>query len=131
MRTEMKTKKLVPRSFSGVGGFTLVESLIAVAIFAILAGAIYQTSTLLIKNIGRYRENVVISSLAKQYLEIAKLGNITTAPTPKIETINGVNYQISYFVTNLGTGYNQIKVSVKNQTTNKTYDFVTNLFKQN
>ena len=112
-------------------GFTLVESLIAVAIFAILALAIYQTSTLLIKNIGHYRENVVISSLAKQYLEIAKLGNFTATPAPKTETINGVNYQISYFVTNLGTNYNRIKVSVKNQTTNKTYDFVTNLFNQN
>ncbi len=112
-------------------GFTLVESLIAVAIFAILVGAIYQVSTLLIKNIGLYRENVVISGLAKQYLEITKLGNITVAPTLKTETINGVNYQISYFITNLGTNYNQIKVSVKNQTTNRTYDFVTNLFKQN
>jgi prepilin-type N-terminal cleavage/methylation domain-containing protein len=93
-------------------GFTLVESLIATAIFALLAGVIYQTSALLIRTVGVYRENVTISSLANEYMEIVHnlpyssvgtLNGVPTGPLPDspnsaTTTVNGTSYQIYYAV---------------------------------
>ncbi len=137
-------------------GFTLVENLIAVAIFVLLAGAIYQTSTLLIKSVSSYRENTTISSLASQYMEIvhnlpySKVGTLSgnphgdlpDMPNATSTVINGANYKIYYVVNYIddsadGTAktgndfasndYKQVKLYVENVTTAKKYSFVTNI----
>lgn len=134
--------------------FTLVENIIAVAIFALLAGVIYQTTTLLVKNIGVYRENTTISSLASEYMEIVhnlpygKVGTISGNPTgdlpsktsPATTTQNGTEYKIYYVVAYIdnpadgvaGTDfaandYKQVKLYVENTSSQKEYYFVTNI----
>ena len=133
-----------------------MESLIAIAIFVLLAGVIYQTSALLIKSIGVYRENTAISSLASQYMEIVHNlpygsvgtmsgnphGTLPDLPNAPVITINDTNYQIYYVVNFIddpadGTAlagtdfasndYKQVKLYIKNATTNKTYSFLTNI----
>lgn len=93
-------------------GFTLVENVVAVAVFALLAGAIYQTSALLIRSVASYRENTTISSLASQYMEIvhnlpySDVGVIQGNPSGTLPSeisasetnINGTNYKIYYAV---------------------------------
>jgi len=136
-------------------GFSLVESLIAIAIFVLLAGVIYQTSASLIKGISIYRENTAISSLANQYMEIvhnlpySKVGTLSGNPhgelpdlpnAPQI-IINNTSYQIYYVVNYIddpaddtaGNGdfasndYKQVKLYVKNVGTDKMYSFLTNI----
>ena len=137
-------------------GFSLVESLVAVAIFTILSGVIYQTSALLIKSIGIYRENTAISSLASQYMEIVHNlpyssvgtmsgnphGTLPDQPNVTTVTIDGAAYQIYYVVNYLddpsdGTAfagtdfasndYKQVKLYIKNVSSDKTYNFLTNI----
>lgn len=137
-------------------GFSLVESLVAVAIFALLAGVVYQTSALLTKGVGTYREDVVITSLADQYMEIVHNlpysaigtlsgnphGNLPDLPNTPTTTVNGITYQIYYVVNYIddpadGTAlagtdfaandYKQVKLYVKNLASGKTYSFVTNI----
>ncbi len=138
------------------GGFTLVESLIATAIFVLLANVIYQTSALLIKSVGTYRENATISSLASQYMEIVHNlpysgvgtlngnphGTLPDQPSTTTVNINGANYQIYYVVNYIdnpadGTAlagtdfasndYKQVKLYLKNISTDKIYSFLTNI----
>lgn len=137
-------------------GFSLVESIIAIAIFVLLANVIYQTSALLIKSVGTYRENATISSLASQYMEIVHNlpyssvgtvngnphGTLPDQPSTTTVNINGLDYQIYYVVNYIdnpadGTAlagtdfapndYKQVKLYVKNIKTEKTYSFLTNI----
>jgi prepilin-type N-terminal cleavage/methylation domain-containing protein len=118
------------------GGFTLVESIVAVAIFALLAGVIYQTSALLVRSIGAYRENTAVASLANEYMEIvhnlpySDLSNLSD----DVETsVNGNNYKIHYTVkdTNTDYEYKQVKLYIENLSTNKIYTFSTNITPKN
>ncbi|MFA7252818.1 MAG: prepilin-type N-terminal cleavage/methylation domain-containing protein [Candidatus Paceibacterota bacterium] len=137
-------------------GFSLIESIIAIAIFALLSGVIYQTSALLTKGIGAYRESIAVSSLASQYMEIihnlpySSIGTVSGNPHGTLPdelsnattTINGSIYQIYYVVNYIdnpadGTAlagtdfasndYKQIKFYVKNLNTEKIYNFLTNI----
>ena len=137
-------------------GFSLVESLVAVAIFIMMASVVYQTSTLLIKGVGTYREDTTISSLAGQYMEIARNlpysaigtlngnphGELPDLPNPRQTTINNTAYQIYYVVNYIddpsdGTAlagtdfaandYKQIKLYIKNINSAKIYSFLTNI----
>jgi len=136
-------------------GFSLVESLASVAIFLIMVSVVYQTSTLIIKQTRSYRENTALSALADQYMEIARNlpyskigtfygnphGNLPDFANYATTTVNGTLYDIYYEVTYiddpadgtalLGTDfasndYKQIKLSIKNTSTNITYNFLSN-----
>ena len=144
------------RKKNNISGFSMIESLVSIAIFAILSAAIYQTSALLIKGIGIYRENTTISSLASQYMEIVHNlpysavgtlsgnphGNLPDEPNAPLININGVDYQIYYVVNYIdnpadGTAlagtdfasndYKQVKLYVRNAGSGKTYSFLTNI----
>lgn len=137
-------------------GFTLVESLICIAIFVILIGAVYGTITIILKQAKINLENTTLSYLASQNLEIArnlpysKIGTLSGNPhgdlpdlvNPKYTTIESGNYQLYYEITYvddsadgtilLGTDpapndYKQVKLYIKNTLTNKITSFVTNI----
>jgi len=137
-------------------GFSLVESIVAIAIFVLLSGIIYQTSALLTKGVGSYRESVTISNLASQYMEIVHNlpyssvgtvkgnphGTLPDKPSNATTTVNNSDYQIYYVVNYIdnpadGTAeagtdfaandYKQVKLYVKNLATEKTYTFSTNI----
>lgn len=155
-----KNEKIVRRICHLRQGFSLVESLVAIAIFVMLAGVIYQTSALLIKGIGTYRENTAISSLADQYMEIVHNlpysavgtlsgnphGSLPDLPNAPQVTVNDVIYQIYYVVNYIddpadGTAeagtdpapndYKQVKLYIKNSSTSQTYSFATNITPKN
>jgi len=135
-------------------GFSLVESLVAIAIFAMLALVVYQAIFLVYKDAIANWENVTISSLARQYLEnarnipYAQVGTIQGNPhgslpdfaNPSTVVVSNTNYQIYFEVTFiddpadgtivLGTDfapndYKQVKLFVKNTTTNQITNFTT------
>lgn len=137
-------------------GFTLIESLISVGIFLILAGIVYQTTVTLMREGRLYRENTTISSLADQYLEIARnlpysqVGTINgnpNGPLPDLANastsiINGNSYEIYYAVSfvddpadgtaTLGTDtvpndYKQVKLYVKNTATGVISSFLSTI----
>lgn len=138
------------------GGFTLIESLISIAIFVMLVSVIYQTFFLLYRNSITNWENTTISSLARQYLENARNipyaqigtiqgnphGNLPDQSNPSTVTVSSNTYQVYFEITYmddpadgtilLGTDpapddYKQVKLSVKNTTTNQITNFVTNI----
>lgn len=137
-------------------GFTLVESLVSVAIFIMLAGIVYETTAALTRESRLYRENTTISSIADQYLEIVRnlpystVGTINgnpSGPLPDLinaatTTINNSLYQMYYAVSFvddpadgtaiLGTDttpndYKQIKFYIKNTTTGVTSSFLSTI----
>src|ERR1035437_2490335 len=93
-------------------GFTLVEGLVSAAIFVILSMAIYQTAATLLHGISSYRENIVTSTLADQYIEIVRnmpyseIGSISGNPQGTLADfpnalqvqIDGITYKIYYVV---------------------------------
>ena len=137
-------------------GFSLIESLVAIAIFVLLAGVVYQAFFLTYKDAALNWQNTTISSLARQYMEnarnipYAQIGTIEGNPhgslpdftTPNTVTVSSTTYQIYYEVTYiddpadgtalLGTDsapndYKQVKLSIKNVTTGQIDNFVTNI----
>ncbi|MDE2030774.1 MAG: prepilin-type N-terminal cleavage/methylation domain-containing protein [Patescibacteria group bacterium] len=137
-------------------GFTLVESIIGIAIFVILAGAVYQTFFIISKEASFNWSNTAISSLADQYLEIARNlpysqigtvqgnphGNLPDLTNPTTVVTNGKTYQIYYEVTYIddpadgtiaqGTDpapndYKQVKLSIKDVAANTVTNFSTNI----
>jgi len=137
-------------------GITLIEVIVCVTIFAILSASIYGFFTTVLSGIIHYREKTVISSLADQYLEIAKnmpysqIGTLSGNPhgtladlaNPISTTIAGINYQIYYavsFVDDPADGtflagtdsaprdYKHIKLYVKNISTDVTNSFLTTI----
>jgi hypothetical protein len=145
-------KKIISRS----GGFSLVEVLIGVAIFVFLMLGVYGISVSIIRGVAFSREEITISALADQYLEIArnlpysKVGTLNGNPHGSLPDLpnavgvelNGNSYQIYYAVSYVddpsdgtilaGTDpapndYKQIKLYVKNAATNSTNSFLTNI----
>ncbi|MEI7709282.1 MAG: prepilin-type N-terminal cleavage/methylation domain-containing protein [bacterium] len=137
-------------------GFTLIESLISIAIFVMIVGVVYQTFFSVSKSTISNREGATVSYLAGQYLEIARNlpysqigtvqgnphGSLPDSNNPTSTTMGATTYQVYYEVTYLddsadGTAllstdaapndYKQVKVSIKNTTTNKVSSFVTNI----
>ncbi|MEN9649203.1 MAG: hypothetical protein RL094_170 [Candidatus Parcubacteria bacterium] len=137
-------------------GFTLIETLISIGIFAGLALTVYSTSTLIIKLAGVYRENTTISNLAAQYMEIVRnlpysqvgtvngnpTGILVDLPNATSTSYNNITYQIYYessFVDDPADGtiasstdpaptdYKQVKLNIKNTRTNVVTTFVTNI----
>lgn len=137
-------------------GFTLVEVIVTVGIFAILAVAMLGTFTALTKNIKAARERAIVSNLAANYLEIVRnmpfsqVGTVNGNPNGTLpdltnaftQQMGGVTYQIYYIVTYLddsadgtivaGTDaapndYKQVKMDVKNTATGHITSYVTNV----
>src|ERR1035437_8651698 len=126
-------------------GFTLIESLIGIAIFVLLAGVVYQAFFLIYRDAAMNWENTTVSSLARQYLENARNipyaqigtiqgnphGNLPDFANPSTTTVGNKTYTIYFEVTYiddpadgtvlLGTDpapndYKQVKLFVKNNT---------------
>jgi prepilin-type N-terminal cleavage/methylation domain-containing protein len=142
-------------------GFTLVEVVVSVAVFALLAIISLQVYLLIINEIRAYRDKVIVASLANQYIEnirnlpyadIGTLGNqaicgketgICTLPdlaNPAVVSYGGVVFNVYYSISYVddptdGTGvlgtdadfndYKQVKLYVKNTTTDTVKDFST------
>jgi len=137
-------------------GFTLIEVIIGIFILSTLAVTSAQIYSLIIRQIVIYREQSTISSLADQYLEVARNlpysqigtmtgnphGNLADLPNPLTVTVNGTAYQVYYAVSYVddaadgtilaGTDaapddYKQVKLYIKNATTNVLNSFFTSI----
>ncbi|HUO55822.1 MAG TPA: hypothetical protein VMU27_00065 [Candidatus Paceibacterota bacterium] len=94
-------------------GITLISAVVAVAIFALISLAAYGALTAIIRDTNTLREQVVISSLADRYMEIARNlpysqigtlsgnppGMLPDLPNAASTTVNGTTYDIYYDVT--------------------------------
>ncbi len=135
-------------------GFTLLEALMTLAIFAIIAAGVLGAYSALTRSIKTAREKTALASLADNYMEIVK-----NMPYSQVGTLNGnphgnlpdyVNaisakmesftYKIYYEVTYVddsadgtvptdaeGADYKQVKMFVQNTTTGKITYFATNV----
>jgi hypothetical protein len=137
-------------------GFSIVDTMVSIAIFLMLVGTVYQVATLMFKSTQQNREGASISNLADQYLELVHNlpysgvgtaygiphGVLPDSAHPVTTTYNGSTYSIYYEVTYIddpadgtilaGTDsapddYKQVKLSITNTFTNKNYYFVTNI----
>ncbi len=142
------------KNYGHNSGFNIIELVISIAIFAILAAGMLGTYSALSQSVKVSREKTVINSLATNYLEIAKnmpynqvgtisgnpagqLADFTNAISVKIEAST---YKIYYEVTYIddpadgvaptdpsSADYKQVKMSILNTTTNKVVSFVTDI----
>jgi len=141
-------------------GFSLVEGLVSAAIFVLLALAIYGTVANILHGITSYREKLVTSTLADQYMEIVRnmpysqIGSVSGNPhgnLPDLSSatdtiVNGTVYKIYYVVNYMddpadgtilaGTDpapndYKQVKMYILNTLTGKTSSFLTNISPKN
>ena len=137
-------------------GFSLIESLVSIAIFLMIALVVTQAFFLVYKDAALNWQNITISSLARQYLENARNipyaqigtiqgnphGNLPDVYNPSTVVVSNTTYQIYYEVTYiddpadgtalLGTDaapndYKQVKLSVDNTATGEIDNFVTNI----
>ncbi len=135
-------------------GFSIVELIITIAIFTILAAGVLGAFFALSSSVKKAREKTVLSSLATNYLEIVRnmsysqVGTINGNPPGNLpdftnafeEKIEAFSYKIFYEVTYiddpsdgtilLGTDlepndYKQVKMSILNAATNQTTHFLT------
>ncbi len=138
-------------------GFTLIEITVAIFVLAILAFGVCQLFISMINGISYYRERTTISSLADQYLEVARNlpysqigtlegsphGSLPDLPNALIIDFGGVDYKV-YYVVNLiddpadgviggqpndfaANDYKQIKLYIQNVTSGATNSFLTNV----
>ena len=141
---------------SKIRGLTLIESMVGIAIFSLLAGVVYQTFTVISKQSLYNLESTTLSYLASQHLETARNlpysevgtisgnpnGNLPDLANPKNVTMESATYKIYYEVTYvddpadgtilLGTDsapndYKQVKLYIKNNSTGKITSFSTNI----
>lgn len=137
-------------------GFSLVEMVVGVAIFALLSISIYGIIISILKGIAVSREKIAISVLANEYIEIARNlpyskvgtlsgnphGNLPDLPNAVPVNLNGKDYKIYYVVNYVddpadGTilngndfapnDYKQVKLYVANILTGVTSHFLTTI----
>lgn len=131
-------------------GFTLVELIVSIAIFAILAASAYGLYAAIVNGITFYRGQATISALAGQYLEVARnlpysqVGTLSGNPNgplpdlPNALNINfsGTDYKIYYVVNALHDSadpdigvqdYKQVKLYVENLSTGVEKSFITTI----
>jgi prepilin-type N-terminal cleavage/methylation domain-containing protein len=137
-------------------GFSLIESLISIAIFVMIALVVSQALFITYRDAALNWQNITIASLARQYLETARNipyaqigtiqgnphGNLPDFANPSTVTVSSTTFKIYYEVTYmddpadgtalLGTDsapddYKQVKLSVNNTNTGQVDNFVTNI----
>jgi type II secretory pathway pseudopilin PulG len=137
-------------------GISLIEVVVSIGIFTILATVVFQVYALIIKEIGIYRDRAAVSFLASQYMEIARNmpyseigtlsgnpnGNLPDLPNVVTITFGDIDYQVYYAVSYVddpadGTilnltdvapnDYKQLKLYIKNTQTNTINSFFTNI----
>lgn len=140
-------------------GFTLIEVVIGIGVFAIIMVGVFGSYNALIKATRAAREATVLSSLSSQYLEIVRnmpydnIGTENGNPNgvladytdPIVTTIEGATYNMYYEVTYIddtGDGtilagtdvtpndYKQIKLAIRRLSNNSVTYFVTNVAPQ-
>ncbi len=151
----MQFKVFPPHPSKKAEGFTLVELVVSLAIFAILISAFLGAYTILTRTVKAAREKTILSSLSSNYLEIARNmpysqvgttagnphGSLPDYTNPIQSSQNGTLYKIYYEVTYIddpadGTAagtppdpypadYKQVKMDVLNTQTNQVASFIT------
>ncbi len=140
-------------------GFTLLEVVIGIGIFAIITLGVFGSFNALNKATRAAREETILANLSSQYLEIVRnmaysaIGTETGNPNgvmadytnPVVKTIEGQTYNVYYEVTYIddpadgtilaGTDpapndYKQVKLSIQKVSTGKITDYVTNVSPQ-
>lgn len=151
-----KNKRFRPFGFESNLGFSLMETVVGIAIFAILISGLLGAYSALSKSVKVAREKIVLSSLAANYLELIRnlpysdvgtvngnpAGTLADASNPISNTIEGVDYDIYYEVTYiddpadgtilLGTDvapndYKQVKMFIEQLDTGVITQFLTNV----
>lgn len=103
-------------------GFTILEVVVSVAIFAVLGATVFQMYAFIINQIRSYRDQTVMVALADQYIEVARnlpyadvatVGNqaicerfvesgdpcsLPDLASPENVSVGGVNYQVYYAI---------------------------------
>jgi prepilin-type N-terminal cleavage/methylation domain-containing protein len=154
LKSTLKIKATRPAEV--LKGFTLMELLVTVAIFAILLTGILGAFAATTKAVKASREKTILSSLSTNYLEIirnmpySQVGTINGNPNGTLpdltntysQVINGTTYKIYYEVTYIddpsdGTAlagtdpypadYKQVKMDILNTGTNQTTSFLTSV----
>ncbi len=151
-------QKKIPNSKFQISnlGFTIIELLVSLLIFAILASAVIATFGAISQTTKISREKAVISTLSMNYLEIirnmpySQVGTINGNPNGTLpdltnaytQTIGGTTYKIYYEVTYmddpadgtilLGTDlapndYKQVKMDILNTTSGQVTSFLSNV----
>lgn len=130
-------------------GFTIMEVIVGLAIFAILATAMINSFMLVSKTAKTAREKIILSNLSINYLEIVRNmpysqvgtllgnphGNLPDLPDAFTQKIGAYTYKIYYKVTYVhdpadttspgAADYKQVKMSILNNSTGQITDFVT------
>jgi len=130
-------------------GFSLMELVVSIAIFAILITGVLGGFAAVNQAVKVARGRIVLSSLATNYLEVVRNmpysqvgtlsgnphGSLTDLPNAITQTINGIKYKIYYKVAPIndpqdpvGPGnasYKQVKMSIANIATGQITDFIT------
>jgi prepilin-type N-terminal cleavage/methylation domain-containing protein len=137
-------------------GFTLIEMVVAVAVFAVLLVGVVGLISMMGRSVKASREQTVLASLAANYLEVVRnlpysqVGTVSGNPTGSLPdqanainaTIENTGYSIYYEVTYIddpadgtiaaGTDssandYKQIKMYIRNNATTVVRSFSTNV----
>jgi prepilin-type N-terminal cleavage/methylation domain-containing protein len=116
-------------------GFTLIETLIASALFLIIAVGLYQAYITLFKVIDSSRVNLVASSLATEQFEIirnmpyAKVGVVNSIPSglvPHIQTLvrDGITFTVTTTVRNIDDPFDGVLGGTPNDISPADYKLV-------
>ena len=139
-------KKLSPTKNGA--GFTLIEMLVSLAIFVILAVGVLGVFAMISRIAKTSREKTILTGLASSYMEIVRnmpysqIGTVNGNPngtlpdstSPFTQTISPYTYKIYYIVTYIhdpadpltgNPSYKQVKMNILNFTTNQLTSFVT------
>jgi len=129
-------------------GFTIMELIVSIAIFAILLAGMLGAIATITKTTKAARDKTTLSSLATNYLEIVRNmpysqvgtllgnphGNLPDLPNAIVQTIGDYRYNIFYKVSYVhdpadpvvgAADYKQVKMSILNLSTNQLTDFIT------
>lgn len=134
-------------------GFTLLELVVGLAIFAILLSGVLAAFAALSNSVKAAREKTILASLASSYLEIARnlpysqIGTVNGNPSGSLpdytnaftQSISPFTYKIYYDVTYVhdpadplvgNPSYKQVKMEILNTQTKQLTDFVTTMAPQ-
>ena len=130
-------------------GFTIIELVVSIAVFAMLVSAFLAGFLVLTRNVKAAREKTILANLSTYYLEAVRNmpysqvgtlqgnphGILPDQPNPINQTIGGTLYKIYYIVNFLhdpadpappsSPSYKQVKMTILNTSSSQITDFVT------